>query len=477
MKKGHFGGRAASAAAVLLILSLMISFSGCFGGEESAVTEENYESVLSDTTVSEPIDIFIHDEESGEESTSAAEYSSAVTDTVTESASSIQYESETASAAGEKTSAAVETTSAKKETTSAVRSTTGQAQTAARAASSSPKASESFPGRFYYPRLSDKKKAVYTQLYNSASKGNNSFSMTVPESEFDISEIENAVYAFCYDFPEYCRLDTSFSTRYSTSGGQVSYTVSVNLCAFCRNSDGLDYDKRLAAEVKKIADAARQYSGDFEKIKYVHDYLCETVTYTNAAYLGSLTGPDYQLAHCAYGALLNGKAVCDGYASAFECIMHELGYECGIVLGKSRNQNHAWNVIKVKGEYYYVDVTWDDTDGDGTDYQYFCITRAETEQSHSFSSDYSYPNASATAMSYYENIGAVMDSYDYDRASEIINSQRNNDIIALKFSNKQSYDAAVADLTALSGKIREINGRRLVQYNNDPAAMIIKFYV
>ena len=52
----------------------------------------------------------------------------------------------------------------------------------------------------------------------------------------------------------------------------------------------------------------------------------------------------------------DGVAVCDGYCKAFQFFMDVLGIECEIQTG----QNHAWNRVKVGGQWYLVDCTWDD---------------------------------------------------------------------------------------------------------------------
>jgi hypothetical protein len=300
--------------------------------------------------------------------------------------------------------------------------------------------------------------------------------MSLPASEFDVKVIEGAVFGFCYDYPEYCRLDRSFTTRYVPNGDNMDFTVTVKLCVFCGSDGGKQYEEAIANKVKNIVMQASRYTTDFERIKFVHDYLCNTVKYNTASYFGPLNGPDYQLAHCAYGALLNGRAVCDGYANAFVFAMHELGYECGQVIGKSQNQNHAWNIIKVNGEYYYMDVTWDDGDGNGTSYDYFCITREKLLQDHSLTPEYNYPDATSEAMSYFRQIGCEMSSYDYETAAAIIESQKDNKVIYLKFTTKEAYADAMKDFTAITNCIRNITGRRMVKYTDNSAGLTLKFY-
>ena len=105
-----------------------------------------------------------------------------------------------------------------------------------------------------------------------------------------------------------------------------------------------------ASEYKKVCkisdDIAKEMQGytDYEKIKTTHDYLINNCNYQ----VGS-DGP--------YNALFKGKSNCNGYALSFLSIMQSCGIECTYETG----DNHAWNSVKLDGEWYNVDVTWDDS--------------------------------------------------------------------------------------------------------------------
>lgn len=89
---------------------------------------------------------------------------------------------------------------------------------------------------------------------------------------------------------------------------------------------------------------------DYEKELYLHDTLIKNVIYDM----------DYAEEQNAYSALVNGRAVCAGYASAFEYLLMRAGIESYYVVGKSHGEGHAWNLAKIGGQWYYVDLTWDD---------------------------------------------------------------------------------------------------------------------
>ncbi len=111
--------------------------------------------------------------------------------------------------------------------------------------------------------------------------------------------------------------------------------------------------RKLKKRVKKIANCVRDLPDDYSKIKAVHDYIVLSNVYIKDQY-------------GAYSALYNGYSSCTGYALGFYLIMEELGipvtYETGGM--------HAWNRVYLDGEWYNIDLTWDDA-GDHARYDFF----------------------------------------------------------------------------------------------------------
>ena len=94
---------------------------------------------------------------------------------------------------------------------------------------------------------------------------------------------------------------------------------------------------------------------NYEKVKAVHDWIATHVTYDDE----HLTDNNYPLKQTAYAAMINGTSVCQGYATLFYKMMLKLGIDCRIITGRSHNENHAWNIVKICDKYYYIDCTWD----------------------------------------------------------------------------------------------------------------------
>ena len=122
-------------------------------------------------------------------------------------------------------------------------------------------------------------------------------------------------------------------------------------------------------EVKKIISQAKMPNSDFEKIKWVHDYICNTVSY-DAVHRRAAGSSHVQ--STAYGALRYNTALCQGYAVLCYRLLKEIGIDCRIVTGNAivsgESERHAWNLVKYGDAYYNMDVTLDDVN---ETYDYF----------------------------------------------------------------------------------------------------------
>ncbi len=146
---------------------------------------------------------------------------------------------------------------------------------------------------------------------------------------------------------------------------------------------------------------------DYEKELALHDWLLEQVRYDD----NSLS--QWTLAYAdpnndnPYGPLVNGLGICYGYASTFQLLMQMVGIECITVHGTARSDRaeHAWNQVLLDGQWYCVDVTWDDptTDtplSDAEAHRYFNVTSDFLRQtSHQWDAE-TVPEATATAYAW-----------------------------------------------------------------------------
>ena len=164
---------------------------------------------------------------------------------------------------------------------------------------------------------------------------------------------------------------------------------------------------RTAFEQKaaQILGGIRQDMSDFEKELYLHDALAAAVTYRESAH-----------AHDAYGALVEGVAVCEGYAEALQYLCQRVGLTSFLVIGSSVNpstgqsEGHAWNLIRINGAFYHVDLTWNDQ-GENLYHAYFNLSDARIARDHAITpTSYPMPQASSDAAHYFKIKGGEVSS-------------------------------------------------------------------
>ncbi|MCD8020466.1 MAG: hypothetical protein LUF92_13065 [Clostridiales bacterium] len=173
-------------------------------------------------------------------------------------------------------------------------------------------------------------------------------------------------------------------------------------------------DRQEASEIRdvceEILESFQVDESDYEKEKAIHDYLVENVSY---GYPEGVETEDSS-AYNVYGALVEGKAVCNGYAQAMKLLCDLSGVECDMISGQAEGESHAWNLVCLDGKWYHVDVTWDDPEPDDPDrilYCYFNLDDQQMGQSHSWDED-DYVEAEGTEYQYYRKMGLICSSID-----------------------------------------------------------------
>lgn len=96
---------------------------------------------------------------------------------------------------------------------------------------------------------------------------------------------------------------------------------------------------------------------NFEKIFQIYKYVVDTVSYDYE----NLYDETYLIKHSAYAAIIDQTAVCQGYATLLYRMLLEAGIDSRVIAGEVDGVPHGWNIVKLKGNYYYLDATFDDT--------------------------------------------------------------------------------------------------------------------
>ena len=246
---------------------------------------------------------------------------------------------------------------------------------------------------------------VYDKIVSGCARAEAEIPVDISGRNIDINSDLGLIYTMVYsDYPEYFWINGSWNCTLYRQGSTEILTVKPKY-----TMTGTALTSARAAYDAKVSQLTAGVSGsDYDKAKILHDRLVDTVTYTS-------TANDQN----AYGALVEGKAVCNGYARAYQHLLMKVGIQSWYVNGTSNNPStntpvgHAWNLVKIDGQWYYTDVTWDDQ-GANTFYTYFNITTQQLLDGHAISAKYVefVPNATATAANYYVKEGRIFDSYD-----------------------------------------------------------------
>lgn len=197
------------------------------------------------------------------------------------------------------------------------------------------------------------------------------------QTEIDgiIERFQNAVYKSYYAFsndyavvfwPTGVRYNVSQSWSYSNIS-RVTWTISLASVKFSETYSGevnanniRDFNSGVDTVFNQIESSLPSGASDYDKVKAIHDYLCNRLVYNGSE----------RRAHTAEGAFYgDNKAVCEGYAEAFQILAERFGLTSVMVSGTATNsaggsEGHKWNMVKMEdGKWYLVDVTWDDQTG------------------------------------------------------------------------------------------------------------------
>lgn len=132
----------------------------------------------------------------------------------------------------------------------------------------------------------------------------------------------------------------------------------------------------------------------------LHDYLVLHCAY-DWSVLQNQGEPSYNV-YTAYGALIEGNAVCQGYAMAYNLLLNKVGIETEYVT--SSTINHGWSLVEIDGTWYHVDVTWDDPTMPFSDYNHdlpgYCIHKYFLVSTEGMADHGNFTVSQATADTY-----------------------------------------------------------------------------
>lgn len=183
--------------------------------------------------------------------------------------------------------------------------------------------------------------------------------------EYIAKEFQNAWDAFIIDKAQYFYIDSSkvcLVTKMTSKGSSTDYEFFIgkgnNDNYFINEFTSKEQVESAIAEVESIKeDILKNVSGnDYDKMKYVHDWIVDNVKYD-----ASINSNNSNI----YGCLVNKAVICEGYARTFKYLMDELDIPCVLISGvavddNGKSERHAWNYVYIKNNWYAIDTTWDD---------------------------------------------------------------------------------------------------------------------
>ena len=294
-----------------------------------------------------------------------------------------------------------------------------------------------FEDKFYFQQFSEEEQLVYKEVYQGVLDSQEAFNV----HSNDVDLINELISAIMLDFPAIFWTDgTGITTTYDET------YISIEPTYIYEGEEKEKREEEIENETAKIISQVSTDASEYEKIKYIYEYLVETVTYVEDA-------PDNQN---IYSALVGKESVCAGYARANQYLLEQLGISCIYVTGMANGQEgvdtHAWNIVECDDKFYYVDVTWADwswlnEDNQTTEeiiYDYLCCDEQVLHETHEINEDYVFPQCNSTDLNYYRLHQMYYETANrtelLDAAYRTINSKGESTMY--KFPNSEIYKEA-----------------------------------
>ncbi len=251
-------------------------------------------------------------------------------------------------------------------------------------------------GKFRYSQLSDDEKIVYEEI----SKGMEAYAETIHIS----CEINEASLRRIYEAVIYEENSQMF---FAPRAYKYSYDEEEDLvndivpCYIFTKDEKKEAEERLKVPLAELKKEIRADMTSKEKIKAIHDFIVRKCTYIDfTGFSDDEINDMIDDRHCgdAYGTLVLGGAICEGYSRAFRYLCTIYGIECELINGTGDNIDHMWNIVRTDGKWYHVDVTWDDpvingvSNEDTLVHDYFGLSDEEILKDHVIENDvFLYP--------------------------------------------------------------------------------------
>lgn len=310
--------------------------------------------------------------------------------------------------------------------------------------------------KYAYSVLDDETKTVYDQVLNAIL----TYETEVTVSTEDSDVLQNAYDAVMSDYGGLFWVFGYQANTYHTGNTVLGLTFSPTYTM--TQSEQEETQAQIDAVVEQWLSNLPADASDYDKSKYVYDMLIQNCDYdVNAENNQNIIS-----------VFLQGATVCQGYADAAQYLLTQLGIQSNVIVGTANNESHAWNLVQLDGDYYYMDVTWgnstysDSEDAKFINYAYLNITSEEISQNHTVEMKISIPECSATEDNYYRHEGLYFESGSFDAIGKAMQNayEAGDTTVSVKFSDSSTYNQAYQYFIADSKITKYCPGMQTIRY-------------
>lgn len=298
---------------------------------------------------------------------------------------------------------------------------------------------------YYFKQLTEEEQRVYRELLKGIRAREKEFYLTIS----DDNSIDRSYHAVLKDHPEIFWVhnrEKIYKTTYSDSD-------------YCVFTPGYTYTDSEIDEIQTAMEQSFQEvralipedAGDYEKVRIVYTYVIDHAQYQ--------TGEDDQ---SIAGVFWKKSAVCAGYAGAVQYLLERLDIPCIYVDGstKGSTEGHAWDIVKIGQEYYYVDATNGDQpdflNGDAAQleehktiiYDYLCPFPEEYEKTYTPSEELTVPACTAKDLDFYVLNQGYFEDYSWQDIYDYCKMRLDNGaaVVRFKFGSQEAFSEACQEL-------------------------------
>lgn len=298
---------------------------------------------------------------------------------------------------------------------------------------------------YYFKQLTEEEQRVYRELLKGIRAREKEFYLTISDDD----SIDRSYHAVLKDHPEIFWVhnrEKIYKTTYSDSD-------------YCVFTPGYTYTDGEIDEIQTAMEQSFQEvralipedAGDYEKVRIVYTYVIDHTKYQ--------TGEDDQ---SIAGVFWKKSAVCAGYAGAVQYLLERLDIPCIYVDGstKGSTEGHAWDIVKIGQEYYYVDATNGDQpdflNGDAAQleehktiiYDYLCPFPEEYEKTYTPSEELTVPACTAKDLDFYVLNQGYFEDYSWQDIYDYCKMRLDNGaaVVRFKFGSQEAFSEACQEL-------------------------------